>query len=184
MLTITIPKSREWDETKEEFIQIPETTFSMEHSLISLSKWEQKWHKPFMDHQNNKTTEEIIDYFRCMTVTPAINPDIYNHMPIEVINKIMEYIEDPMTATWFSEEEVKKSGIGRREIITSEIIYYWMVTLNIPAQFEKWHLNRLITLIRVVNIKNSPPKKLNKKETLARNRKLNSLRKAKYKTKG
>lgn len=184
MLNITIPCQQElFDEVNEQFISIPRTDLQLEHSLISLAKWESKWHKPFLGKEE-KTDEQIQDYIRCMTLTKNVNPNVYRYIPTNSLKEIFSYIEDPMTATWFSESETKQSGIGKREIITSEIIYYWMVTLGIPVQFEKWHLNRLLTLIRVINIKNTPAKKMSKKDVLAHNRQLNAARRAKNKSKG
>lgn len=178
-----IPKQSNWDEENEQFVNVEETRLQLEHSLISLAKWESKWHIPFLG-KKEKTDEQIQDYIRCMTLTQHVDPDIYRHIPLSILNEIFDYIEDPMTATWFSKTEEKKFGIGKREIITAEIVYYWMVTLNIPVQFEKWHLNRLLTLIRVINVKNEPSKKMSKKDILASNRKTNAARRAKHRSKG
>lgn len=155
MLRIEIKGREFWDEKSEEFIKTKDTVLQLEHSLVSISKWESKWHKPFLGKEQ-KTTEEIIDYIRCMTLTQNVNPDIYNGLTQDDFNKITAYIDDSMTATWFSKSEKSKRN---REIITSEIIYYWMIALNIPFECQKWHLNRLLTLIQVCNIKNEPPNK-------------------------
>lgn len=183
MLSITIPKQELWDEETEEFINIPETKLQLEHSLISLAKWESKWHKPFLD-KKDKTDEEIQDYIRYMTLTQNVNPEIYNHIPKTVMKEIFDYIEDPMTATWFSNNNENKKATSRKRVVTAELIYCWMITLQIPVQFEKWHLNRLLTLIRVVNAENTPPKKMNQRDILARNSKLNAARRAKHHSKG
>jgi hypothetical protein len=185
MLPITIPEQRLWDESTEEFVNVKETHLQMEHSLISLAKWESKWHKPFLDKKTKKTDEEYRDYFRCMTLTQNVDPAVYRYMSKDTVKKILDYIDDPMTATWFSENKNAQNGAAKKqEVITAEIIYYWMVTLNIPVQFEKWHLNRLITLIRVINAKNTPPKKMSKRDTYARNTKMNAVRRAAMKSRG
>lgn len=177
MLTITIP-GREWfDESTNEFVSTGDTTLQMEHSLISLSKWEKKWKKPFF-LDKEKTTEETIDYFRCMTLTPHVDPAIFNALTTENVNEIRSYIDDPMTATTFSEKENKKFN---KQTITNEVIYYWMISLNVPVEFQKWHLNRLITLIRVCNVMNQPPKKMSKRELLSRNAALNAVRRKQFK---
>lgn len=152
----------------------------MEHSLISISKWEAKWKKPYFSE--DKTLEEVLDYFRCMTVTPQkVDPIVYRSLSKENIERISEYINDPMTATTI--KEVKKSN--RREIITSEIIYYWMIAQQIPIEFEKWHINRLMTLIKVCAIKNDPnQKKMSRSAIAKQNRALNKARRAKYGTRG
>lgn len=186
MLKIHIPEQTNiWDEKKEEFVNIKAIDLQLEHSLISLSKWEAKWHKPFLG-KNDKTKEEILDYIRCMTITQNVDPMIYEYIPNEKLKEIFDYIENPMTATWFSggNTDNKNGKVEHKEAITAEIIYYWMITLNIPVKFEGWHLNRLITLIRVINIKNAPPKKMSKKEILERNAKINAARRAKYRSKG
>ena len=180
MLCITIPARDLWDETREEFISTKEQTLQLEHSLVSLSKWESKWHKPFL-HTDDKTAEETLDYIKCMTLNHNVDPNVYLSLTAENITQINDYIGDPMTATTFSEE---KGGKKNNEKITSELIYYWMVAYNIPFECQKWHLNRLITLIRVCGVKNSPPKKMSKGEIMARNAELNAKRRAKLNSKG
>lgn len=180
MLTITIPAREMFDDKTQTFITTKEQTLQLEHSLVSLSKWESKWCKSFLAREE-KTMEETLDYIRCMTITQNVNPNIYNSLSNSNINKIKEYIEAPMTATTFHENQQKGSN---REIITSELIYYWMISLNIPMECQKWHLNRLLTLIRVCNVKNTPPKKMNKKDVMNRYASLNAARRNKLNSKG
>ena len=180
MLTIKIPKGRElFDEVNNEFITSKAQTLQLEHSLVSLSKWESKWCKPFLT-KDIKTLEESIDYIRCMTITQNVDPIVYRFITNEEMDQVNRYIKDPMTATTFSNN---KKSINR-EVITSEIIYYWMIALNIPFECQKWHLNRLLTLINVCNIKNTPPKKMNKRDVMSRNRALNEARRRKLGTRG
>lgn len=182
MLTITIPSVELWDEKNSEFKYQKGATIALEHSLVSLSKWEAKWRKPFLNAKEPKTTEETIDYVRCMTLTQNVDPKVYNNLTNENIKQINSYIDAPMTATWFSNDNSK--GKGFREQITAELIYYWMIALNIPFECQKWHLNRLFTLIKVCNIKNQPPKKRSKKELMRRNAALNAARRKKLNTRG
>lgn len=180
MLTINVPITQEgWDEKKQEFIDPKYQTLQLEHSLVSLSKWESKWCKPFLS--SNKTDEESLDYIKCMTISRNVSPDVYDHLTSENIKAIEQYINAPMTATTFQNDNNSKLN---REIITADIIYYWMIALQIPSEYQKWHLNRLLTLIRVCNIKNSPPKKRSKKDTAAYYAKLNAERRKKLNTKG
>lgn len=181
MLKITIPGINGWDPYKEEFVETKETTLILEHSLISLQKWEAKWHKPYLK-EKEKTAEEILDYIKCMTLTQNVDPEVYSHIPEKEIEKIAHYIEDPMTATTFSNSG--PGGSGRGEVVTAEIIYYWMIALNIPMEYRKWHLNQLLTLIRVCEIKNSPGKKMSSRDINARNKSLNAQRKAMLHTHG
>lgn len=178
-LTIVI-KPEQWDEEEQEFIPPITQTLQLEHSLVSISKWESKWNKSFLSNAQ-KTYEETIDYIKCMTLTSNVDPDVYLCLSDENIYSVNEYISLPMTATYFNES---KNGKGGRETITSELIYYWMISLNIPFECQEWHLNRLLTLIRVCNIKNSPPKKMSKGEIMSRNAALNAARKKQYNTKG
>lgn len=180
MLQITIPAVELFDETINEFVYTKEQTLQLEHSLVSLSKWEAKWGKAFLS-KNEKTKEEVLDYVKCMTITPNVKPEVYNLLTTENFAQINKYIEAPMTATYISED---KTGKGNREIVTSELIYYWMIALNIPFECQKWHLNRLLTLIRVCNIKNAPPKKRSRRELMSRNAALNAARKKQLNTKG
>ena len=180
MLQITIPAREMWDERNNEFVYTNEQTLQLEHSLISLSKWESKWNKPFLSKES-KTYEETLDYVKCMTLTQKVSPEIYANLTDENMRDIQRYIEAPMTATTFSEEKNTK---GNREIVTSELIYYWMIALGIPLECEKWHLNRLLTLVRVCNIKNSPPKKMGKSAIMSRNASLNAARRKRLNSKG
>ena len=179
MLLIDIPINPEgWDEVKEEFVPAEVKTLSLEHSLVSLSKWESKWNKPFLS-KDEKTIEQTLDYIQCMTITQNIDPMVYRFLTDENIRDINDYIDAPMTATTVSDK-----GSTSREIITSEIIYYWMISLNIPMECQKWHLNRLLTLIRVCNVKNAPAKKMSRKEIMNRNAALNAARRKKLNSKG
>ena len=180
MLEIVIPEAEQWDEVKQEFISTKEQTLKLEHSLVSLSKWESKWCQPFLS-KKEKTVEQTIDYIKCMTLTQNVDPNVYNLLTKDNILKINEYISAPMTATTFHQEN---RGGGNGELITSELIYYWMVSLNIPFECQKWHLNRLFTLIKVCSIKNQPPKKMSKKDIMSRNAALNAARRKQLNSKG
>lgn len=182
MLQIVVPLTSEgWDEEKQEFVAPKEITLQLEHSLVSVSKWESKWCKSFI-HSKEMSDEETIDYIKCMTLNKNIDPDVYNHLTTVNVRQIEKYIAAPMTATFFSKDE--KNGRANRETVTSELIYYWMIALNIPFECQKWHLNRLLTLIRVCNVKNQPPKRMSKAETARRNHALNMSRRKKLNTKG
>lgn len=180
MLQIEVPGGEFYDEDKEEIVYVKPVKLQLEHSLVSLSKWESKWEKPFLG-EDNKTNEELIDYIRCMTLTQNVDPLVYLCLPEYVLNEINTYINSSRTATRITDLDKKSSN---KEIVTSELIYYWMISLQIPVEFQKWHLNRLITLIKVCNIKNSPPKKMSKREIMNRNRALNAKRRAAMRSKG
>lgn len=180
MLTIKIPDTEYYNEETSQFVSVKERTIDLEHSLVSLSKWESKWCKPFLG-KDQKTNEEIRDYIRCMIIDRNVPGNILYALNKEQEKQIVDYIDAKMTATTFSDvTESSKS----REIITSEIIYYWMISLNIPFECQKWHLNRLLTLIRVCSIKNAPPKKMGRNSVLSRNRQLNAARKQQLNTRG
>lgn len=185
MLKIDIPLTNEgWDDEKQEFVDAKVQTLQLEHSLVSLSKWESKWHKPFLTN-DNKTLEETIDYIRCMTITQNVPLTVYDKITDDIIRQVNEYIENPMTATWFNES--KHGGKKRNsEQITSELIYYWMTSLNIPFECQKWHLNRLLTLVRICDVKNQPSSKnkMSRREIMNSNRALNEARRKKFNTKG
>ena len=179
MLTIVVPEREYFDDSKNEFVHTKEVTLQLEHSLVSLSKWEAKWNKPFLS-SNDKTEEEILDYIRCMTVTQNVDKSVYYRLSKENIEKINDYINLPMTATTFSDKNASRN----KETITAEIVYYWMIALNIPFECQKWHLNRLLTLVKVCSIKNTPPKKMSRNEIFSRNRALNASRRKALGTKG
>ena len=181
MLHITVPKTEFFDENTSTFIDIKETNLCLEHSLASISKWEAKWHIPFLDDKKEKTAEQTLDYIKCMTLTQNVNPFVYLALTEQNMKEISAYIDDSQTATWFAEDKHKT---GRnRQIITSEVIYSWMVAHQIPVEFQKWHINRLLTLIRVCN-ENNNPKKMSKRDVYAQNRALNAQRKAARRSKG
>lgn len=180
MLKITVPAVELFDEAKQEFIEAKEITLQLEHSLVSLSKWESKWHKAFLS-KREKTNEETLDYVRCMTITQNVDPSVYSRLSTENIEEINRYISDPMTATYIPEDPQTPS---RGDVVTSELIYYWMISLNIPQEYQKWHLNRLLSLIKVCNIKNTPPKKRSAAEIMRRNAILNEARRKQMHTSG
>lgn len=180
MLKITIPATELWDEEKQEFKLFDEQTLELEHSLVSLSKWESSWCKPFFS-KDKKTKEETLDYIKCMTLTPNVDNEVFYYLTEANLKQIDDYIEAPMTATWFTEE---KTGRRNSEQVTAELIYYWMIALNIPPEYQYWHLNRLLTLIKVCNIKNQPPKKRNRREIMSQNAALNAARRKRLNSKG
>ena len=181
MFRLTIQLSPEgWDEKKEEFVEAKTQTLQLEHSLVSLSKWESKWCKPFLS-STSKTDEEILDYIKFMTLTQNVDPEIYSHLTPENFVQIDNYINAPMTATTFGEDKNLKRN---REVITAELIYYWMIALNIPFECRKWHLNQLLTLVRVCNIKNQPPKKKSRRDTASSYAQLNAARRKQLNSKG
>lgn len=181
MLKITVPGIEKWDESRQEFITTKETELALEHSLVSVSKWESKWHKYFIGN-DDLNREMLLDYIRCMTLTQNVDPDVYYALDENTINKIIDYIKDSHTATWFSEDTKSKAN---SRILTSELIYYWMVALQIPFECQKWHLNRLLTLIRVCNEENNQEgKKMSQSEIMRRNKELNEQRKKMLKTHG
>jgi len=183
MLTIKIDAVELFDENSNEFIKTEAATLHLEHSLVSLSKWESKWEKPFLSTED-KTNEEVLHYIECMDLSDKTPKDLYNRLSSKNIKEISKYIDAKMSATWFNEAVVKSGGPFNREVITAEIIYYWMISLTIPFECQYWHLNKLLTLIKVCNLKNTPPKKMNKQEMMSRNKALNEARKAQQNTKG
>lgn len=184
MLTINIPSKRFWDSKNEVFINLKERSLTLEHSLVSISKWEAKWHEPFISDKK-KTQEQTVDYIKFMTLTQNVDDLVYSGLTQENFKEIGEYIDNKMTATWFSENKHSPPGPVKKEVITSELIYYWMVALNIPFECQKWHLNRLLTLIKVCNAKaKATNKKTNKRELLSKNAELNAARRKKLGTSG
>jgi hypothetical protein len=180
MLTIMVPGIELYDEILEEFTSSPSITLELEHSLVSLSKWESEFEKPFLN-EKEKTTEETLGYIRAMTLTSNVPPEVYLRLSKENLDSIRTYIDAKMTATWFSDSS---NAPKSREVITAEIIYYWMVTFQIPFECQYWHLGRLLTLIRVCSIKNAPPKKMSRADQAAHNRSLNAQRRAKLGSRG
>ena len=180
MLTITVPETESFDPVTETFFYTKEQKLTLEHSLLSIAKWESKWGKPFLDKRTKKTVEESRDYIRCMTITQNVDPNVYFALTNDNYREITEYMENPMTATWFSKEN-RPPG---RAVITAEVIYYYMVALQIPFSCEKWHFNRLMTLIKVCSDKNKTPKKMNQRQIMSQNAALNAARKKKKKTTG
>ena len=179
MLYLTVKGRELYDSEHNRFIDVKTQTIQLEHSLVSISKWEARWKKPFLSNKT-MTVEETVDYIRCMTITQNVDPAVYYAMSPKNIKDIRDYIDSPMTATTFSGSDNKPN----KEIITSELIYYWMIALNIPFECQKWHLNRLLTLIKVCNIKNQPDKKMKPHEIMKQNAALNAARKKNMNTKG
>lgn len=185
MLTIYVEPTELYNETKNEFLNFNGGYLNLEHSLVSVQKWEAKWHIPFLD-EVDRPYKQIKDYIRCMAVPPLPkDPTIYNFLSKKNVDDIVKYIREPMTATWFSTRNGLKGGqTSSREKITAEVIYYWMISLNIPAEYKHWHLNQLMTLIRVFTEKNKQPTKQSAQELAIERDRINEERKAKYKTTG
>lgn len=179
MLSIVVPGIEVFNNTTQEFATQGDVVLELEHSLVSLSKWESKFEKPFLG-KTEKTTEEVMDYIKAMTLN-EVPEEIFSRLSEDNIKAINDYIEAKMTATWFHEAP---GAPPSRDVITAELIYYWMITFQIPWECERWHLNRLFTLIRVCNIKQSKPKKMSRSEIASRNRELNAQRKAQLGTRG
>lgn len=180
MLEIKVPEVELYDEETKRFTPIRGQSIKLEHSLVSLSKWESRWKKPFLT-KDPMSRKESVDYVRHMTITQNVHPMIFSKIVNEHMGDIMDYIEDDMTATTFRKD--KTDGV-QREIVTSELIYYWMIAYQIPMECQKWHLNRLLTLINICNIKNQPKKQMSRGQILARNHALNAARLKKLNTTG
>ncbi len=174
MLEIMVGGVESFDEDASQFIKVGSTKVQLEHSLISLSKWESLFEKPFLA-KREMTEEEVVAYVQCMITTPETDPNIVHSFTAQQLEMINDYINSKQTATWFSD---KRNAGGTSEMVTSELIYYWIFSFNIPKECETWHLNRLFTLIRVFSLKNSKEKKMSRAEIAARNRKLNAERRA------
>ena len=181
MLTIVVLSDEYFDDAKGEFITPePIGILQLEHSLVSISKWEAKWHKAFLG-KTDKTEEETMYYVKCMTINRNVSDEVYNRLSKDNVDEIKAYIDDSMTATWFPEDNTPSKN---SEVITSELIYYWMVAMQIPFECQKWHLNRLLTLIQVCDRKNRPPKKLSRNEILRKNAEINRKRREALGSKG
>lgn len=184
-LQIKVEGKELYEESTERFITIKPTVLTLEHSLIAISKWESKYHVPFLT-EGDKTDEQLEYYFKCMTINPNVDPNVYKGLTYSQQKEILEYIHDPMTATWSSDNGKPVKGRSKHgdQVITSELIYYWMVALQIPSEYEKWHLNRLLTLIQVCNTYNQPPKKMSKNDIIRNNDAINAARRAALKSRG
>lgn len=189
MLKLIIPAKEGWNENKQEFVKTKEQVLCLEHSLVSISKWEAKYHKPFIGSAE-KTKDETLFYIECMTITQNVDPAIYSLLGPNELKQINDYIENSETATWFNEKNVPgRSQASKKtsEKITSELIYYWMISFQIPFECQKWHLNRLLTLIRICKIKESQGNKsgkMSRRDILSQNAALNAARRSKLHSKG
>jgi hypothetical protein len=174
MLTIRVSGVESFDETTQEFTAQGGSILELEHSLVSMSKWESIHEKAFLG-KDPKTPEEILSYVKCMTLTQDVPPELFNKLSLDNVDAIRDYIDAKMSATWFSDQP---GAPKTREVITSELIYYWMTVFNIPFTCESWHLNRLFTLIRICNVKQAKPTKMSRGEIAQRNREINAQRRA------
>lgn len=185
MLELTIDEQEIFNERTNEYLYTKKTFLQLEHSLISIHKWESKWHKSFLSTKE-KTYEELTDYIRCMTINKVADDTIYRWIPPDQIKQIVEYIQNPMTAVMFRDPSLIGASKRKEQIITAETIYYWMIELNIPVEFERWHLEQLLALIKFINAKHEDPKKRpkNRQEMAAERHRINLERRAKHHSKG
>lgn len=185
MLELKIESEEYFDESTSEFIRLPSITLKLEHSLLSISKWESKTHKRFLDKTEKKTSVDMLDYIRCMTLNHDVPDTVYAVLSADHMKQIEDYIGDSMSATTFSERtknKTKRTSSG--ETISSELVYYWMTAFNIPFECEKWHFNRLMTLINICSIKNEPSKKMSKGSVMKQNAALNAARRKSHHSRG
>lgn len=181
MLELVVKEDELYLPHLNKFIEVPECTITLEHSLISLARWESKWHIPYLSNKE-RTQEQELDYIRCMSVNKLKNDLVIKILSPMDIKTIEDYIDNPMTATTFSKNI--KNQRSKKEIITAEIIYSRMFAHGIPLECQKWHLNRLLTLLRVCDLRNTPPQKMGRKETAQWNAQQNALRRAKLNSRG
>lgn len=187
MITLTFPDLELFDESTNTFSYVKGQTVSLEHSLVSISKWESRWKVPFIS-KNEMTPAQVKDYIKCMTITQNVNPAMYDNITQQMVDRIMKYIDDPMTATWFGDKKDNRQRQNGRPV-TSELIYYWMIEAGIPMECQKWHLNRLLTLIEVVSEErkaNDPNNKhkVNPRDFARSRSALNAARRAKMHSRG
>jgi len=180
MLKFTVPLEEGYDENTREFTVVRGFELELEHSLVSLSKWESEWEKPFLS-KDAKTPEETLSYVKHMILTPNIPDEVWQKFPDRLFLMINSYMNSKQTATWFNDSPNIKAS---REVVTAELIYYWMVALGIPFECQYWHINKLLTLVKVCNVKNAPEKKMSKREQAEMQRTLNAQRKAQFNTRG
>jgi hypothetical protein len=181
MLELTFKTEEGFDASNKTFVPGREVTLKLQHSLVSLAKWESKWCKPFLGKDKNRKLEETMDYIRCMTITQNVDPSVYHNLPDDILKKVNNYIEAPMTGATI---QSNRRTSPNREIITADIVYYWMVSLNIPMECQKWHLNRLLMLIRICNIKASKDNTMSKRDTMKSNQAQNAARRRESGSKG
>lgn len=181
ILVLDIKAKEMWDEVNEEFVYAPSQKIVLKHSLLSISDWESKWRKPFLSNKE-KTVDELRDYVRCMTINRDVDDEIYKLLSYENLKQVKEYIDNPMTATTIKNRHGRRGRGG--EDVTSELVYCWMVEYGIPFECEKWNFNRLIMLIRVCDIKNTPGKKMSQRDIMSQNHALNQMRRSKFKSRG
>ena len=175
MFELTIGATEHFNQETSEFEMLNGVTIELEHSLFALSKWESKFEIPFLNN-DNLTDEQMMYYIQCMTITKNVDPKLYGSLSEANIITVNEYLNKKHTATWFSEHG---NGPGRRtsnEIVTSELIYFWLTACQIPFECEHWNLKRLLTLIQVCNEKNKPQKKMDRKTMMNKHRSVNASR--------
>lgn len=180
MLELKVEGMEFFNDDTQEFYTVAPVTLRLEHSLVSVSKWESKWKTPFLSAKD-LTIEQSRDYIKCMTINQHVDPLVYASLTNSHMETVNEYIKEERTATTFDERRV---GPPNRQVITSELIYFWMAQYNIPFECQKWHLSRLLTLIRIASIKNAPEKKMSKRAVLSKNASLNAARRKAMHTKG
>lgn len=180
MITIDLGTLEYYDSEKNEFVYEEGGKVRFEYSLKMLYEWEGKWKKAFLKGNKNLTTEEAVDFYIMM----ALDPIDKKFMTGEAMETLSKYVNDPQTATTFADGQNGNTSPSKGKIFTSEELYAMMITSNVPLDFENRNLNRLITILRVISVQNTPPKKMSKNDIYRQNAALNAERKARLNTKG
>lgn len=177
MYPLTLPDFEAYNSETNEFVSIKGKTYKLEHSLISISKWESKWHRPFLSPTDGpRTPAETLDYVRCMCINDEIPESVLPYISRDEMDKIMKYINDPMTATTFSKRRKQRAARNSSTFVTSEVLYWQMSMFSIPYKCEQWHLNRLLTLLRVCEEKGQTPQKMSERDILRQYASANAAR--------
>lgn len=150
-----------------------------EHSLRSLSKWESKNKIAFLAGRE-KTPAQMVDYYRCMLLSPE-DPDLVYLLDPSQMEELTNYINENQTASSVPNEGPTQYN---PETTTSELVYFWMTALKINWEAQDWHFSRLMMLVQITSYKQQPPKKRNPREVLSDMRRENERRKKLFNTSG
>lgn len=177
-----------FDEETNTFLHPVGKKLHLEHSLLSISKWEAEWEIPFLN--TDKTSEQSLSYIKCCVLDDDFDELLLNTLSDKNILDFNAYLSKGMTAKKIIDlrsslsQKRKSRRPASQKALTSEDIYYSMIQFHVWKECEEWPLQRLLSLLQLCSLKSNSTGEMSKSDQAKFYREENARRKAKYHTNG